>query len=249
MPHLAAAAINAWLTGQEAIPVTQPVLDSTHRAIISPALNADARGIYYSAVLTVADAINGISAGYFSWGTIKLYYAAFYAARVILAANDVALFYPANGKPHSLVLLPGQCAKKEKGVTHKVVWEVLARELSTSTLLGSIGSQSASQWLMSLREEANYKTPRFPDPMVPQHFAALDSAGIENAFVAYVTDTSFLYSFDPDHAALAFPLECLRGAGVALRRRSLGLDTTDIGHIEVCLNAAGINPSAFLAIL
>lgn len=249
MPHLAAAAINAWLTGQGAVPVTQPVLNSTQRAIISPALDADARGIYYSAVLTVADAINGISAGYFSWGTIKLYYAAFYAARVILAANNVAIFYPANGKPYSLVVFPGQCAKKEKGVTHKVVWEVLARELPSSPLLGSIGAQSASQWLMSLREEANYRTPRFPDPMVPQHFASLDSTGIEKAFLAYVADTSFLYSFDPDHAALAFPLECLRGAGAALRRSSPGLDTTDIGHIEVCLKAAGISPSAFLAIL
>lgn len=248
MPHQAAAAINAWITAQGAPPATQPTLDGAQRAIISPALSTDARGIYYSAVLTFADAINGISAGYFSWSVVKLYYSAFYAARVLLAANDVAIFYPLNGKPHSLVVLAGQNAKKEKGVTHKVVWSVLEKQLPASPLLGMIGTQPAWQWLMTLREEANYKTPRFPDPTVPAHFAALDHLGPDKALAAYVADTSLLYPFDPDHAALAFPLECLRAAGAAIRRDGPSLEEADIEHISACLIAAGIAPALLLSI-
>ena len=248
MPHLAAAAINAWLAGQGAVPATHPTLDAAQRAIISPALNADARGIYYSAALTVADALNGIASGYFSWGTVKLYYAAFYAARVLLAANDVAIFYPPNGKPHSLRVLSGEKAKKENGVTHKVVWNVLKAQLPASPLLGNVGAQSASDWFTGLREEANYKTPRFPDPTVPSHFAALDGLGITRAISAYAADSSQLYAFDPDHAALAFPLECLRSAGAALRRDAPALDEADVEHIRTCLVALKIDPDALLSI-
>lgn len=248
MAHLAASAINAWLSSQGKVSPTLPVLDSAQRAIISSALISDARGLFYSAVVTVIDAINGISSGYFSWSVVKLYYASFYSARVLLAANDVALFYPANGKPYSLLLRAGECAKKEKGVTHKVVWDVLERQLPSSPLLGSVGLQSASRWLMGLREEANYRNPRFLEPAVPSYFAALDRIGIEDAIKVYTADTSYLYSFDPDHAALAFPLECLRSAGVALRRSSGTLDESDVEHVRGCLGSVGVDPDSFLSI-
>lgn len=248
MPHLAAAAINAWLSGHGlGIPATQPALDATQRAIIAPALTQDAHGMLYSAAVTVVDALNGISRGFFSWGTVKLYYASFYAARVLLAANDVAIFYP-NRTPHSLRVLAGERAKKEKGVTHKVIWDVLKDQLPNSALLAAIDGRPASEWMMSLREEANYRTPKFPDPTVPTQFAALDTLGFDKALRAYASDMSYLYSFDPDHAALAFPIECLRAAAAALGRTAAPLDDVDRAHIERCLADLGINPAYFLRV-
>ena len=246
MSHRAAAAINAWLIKQGSTSVTQSVLDGTQRLIISPALISDAQGMFYSAVVTAAEALKGVAAGQFSWATVKLYYAAFYSVRVLLAMNDVAIFYPKNGKPYSLRVVAGEAAKKEKGVTHKVVWSVLKAQLPGNPLLGAIGQQSASEWLMNIREDINYRTPRFSDPIVPPHFSALDRLGIARAVAAYIADTSFLYAFDSDHAVLAFPLECLRSAGVALRRNGAELDASDGAHVRSCLAGTGVDPSSFL---
>lgn len=245
MPHLAADAISAWLNIHRATPVAQLVLDAAQRSVIVPALEDDAGGLFYSAIITLADALKGISLGYFSWATVKLYYSSFYAVRSLLAANNVSLFY-VGSKPYSLYLVSGSSPKREHGVTHKVVWSVLGRELSSSPLLGSISSVGAYEWLTHLREEANYKNARFPDPIIPSHFTQIDRMGIPGAVALYVRDTSLLYPFDPDHAAIAYPIECLRIAGNALRQSGINIDVAEVSHIHFCLSGVNISPSQFL---
>jgi hypothetical protein len=59
---------------------------------------------------------------------------------------------------------------------------------------------------MYLREEANYKIARFPEPNVPRHFLKLYQVGIRRACQSYIDDQTAIYIFDPDHAILAYPL-------------------------------------------
>jgi len=99
--------------------------------------------------------------------------------------------------------------------------------------------------MKKLREDANYKTPKFPDPTVPAHFSSLDSIGVGRALHGYVDDQSMLYAFDPDHAAIAFPIECLRRAHVAVARTGNVMDEQDAAHIAACLAEMNLDPAIF----
>lgn len=240
MRHLAAAAINNWLASLPDNPPKKEVgLPAPQSTIISSALREDALGLLYSAQITFLDALQGISSGYFSWGIVKLYYSSFYAVRSLLAANSVSIFY-INNKPYSLIVHPGHKIRKENGLTHKVVWNVLINNFSHSVLLGQIDAFPAQTWLMNLRETANYRTAKFPDPMVPDCLSTLDTLGLEKAIRTYSEDTSMLYTFDPDHAVVAFPLECIRKTRVTLDRLGYKLDDTDIEYLKECYKRIGV---------
>ncbi|HLN23136.1 MAG TPA: hypothetical protein VK558_04045, partial [Patescibacteria group bacterium] len=169
-------------------------------------LKLDAKGLLYSSTLSFLSAIEGAQGASFSWAIVKLYYSCFYAARSILASNDACIFYSGT-KPYSINLAPGASPKKENGVTHKVVWTLFSREFPNNILLNDVDGMAAHAWMTRLRETANYKNAKFPDPLVPEAFSFLDSSGVGATLTAYHTDTVDLFTFDRDHAAVAFPMK------------------------------------------
>lgn len=247
MPHQAAASINHWLNSTPVAQTTSQVLNGSNATLVSHALSSDTTGLFYTASLTFTDALKGIERGYFSWAIVKLYYSAFYSVRSLLGSNLWALFYrPLCGTPFSLRTTLGESPRKEKGVTHKVVWSILKRELPNSGLLGTIGAEPAHEWLMNLREEANYRNAKFPDPTVPNCLSALDQIGIARALLTYSADKTGLYAFDPDHAIIAFPLLCLARARLNLVGARLSLDAHDEEHLANCIEDCGL-PRDFLS--
>jgi hypothetical protein len=230
MSHQASVAIAAWLKGGVGKPQDHIPMDPSHIGPCVSGLHADAGGLYYSGLVSFIDALVGLNSGSFSWSTVKLYYSCFYAARSLLASNGIAIFYDGK-KPYTLKLTLGAIPKKEDGVTHQVVWKVLARELANSPLLGDIDGSPAYAWMTSIREAANYKNCKFYDPFAPRHFSWIESAGVKLSLSQYINDRTFLYTFDPDHAAVAFPLECIRRAGLNLVRLGKSLDEADIQHL------------------
>ena len=82
-----------------------------------------------------------------------------------------------------------------------------------------IGVEDPLDWLMNLREDANYKVARFVEPDIPEHFLKLSKIGIRRACQAYLTDK--IYLFDPDHAILAYPLALLERTCSAFQEYSL----------------------------
>lgn len=244
MPHLAAAAINGWLD-QPPNRLGDP-LPNSQAPIISTALRVDALGLLYSACVTFTNAIHGISSNYLTWPIVNLYYSGFYAVRCILAANSVAIFYsPDNRKPYSLEVVGGSTPKKLSGNTHKIVWDALAHQFPTSPLLGQIDGVKAHNWMTEQREVANYRTPKFPDPLIPTCLETIDSNGLHRSISAYALDHSMLYAFDPDHAIIAFPLECIRRAKSSITGSGLSLEQTEIDCIAEFLNSSGMKPTFF----
>ncbi|WP_133250511.1 hypothetical protein [Cupriavidus alkaliphilus] len=81
---------------------------------------------------------------------------------------------------------------------------------SSPLLSQNIGSEAPFDWLMFRREEANYAAGRFSDPAAPQHFATIVRYGTRRSMAEYLTDKTYLYAFDPDHAMLALPIEALK---------------------------------------
>lgn len=218
---------------------TGHALDADIANKIRIALAQDARGLLYSALISFLSAIDGASHASFSWAMVKLYYSCFYAARSTLASNNVVIFY--NGtKPYSCLAFAGESPRKEKGVTHKVVWSLFAREFAGNVLLNDIDGEVAHAWMTRLRETANYKNARFPDPLVPRAFSSLDVAGVATAVSAYHADEAYTYTFDSDHAAVAFPLACIRQAHVALQRRDIFLDQEEQDFVRQLSARIGI---------
>ena len=247
MPHLGAAAINRWLSGSSGNQNTSNILNSYQTSIIRPALEADSIGMLYSASITFLDAIRGMQGGYFSWSIVKLYYSSFYSVRALLGGHLIAIFYlPGKGTPYSLHVVDGNSPRREKGTTHKVVWKILERDLPNNPVMGTIDNNVAHEWLMALREDANYRTPKFPDPSVPNYFSEIDKNGLVNTLNIYANDKSNLYAFDKDHASVAYPLECLRHSRKALANLSLKLEDDDEEYLSSCLESLKISNEFFI---
>lgn len=244
MPHQAADALAAWLQSLNGAPSEQE-LDGVVAARVRDGLAQDSRGLYYSALISFLSAIDAAGQASFSWSIVKLYYSCFYAARSTLASNNVAIFYSGT-KPYSCTALAGQSPRKEKGVTHKVVWSLFSREFSGNVLLNEIDGDIAYAWMTRLREAANYKNARFPDPLVPKAFSSLDVVGVSVALSAYLADDSYVYTFDPDHAAVAFPLACIRQARMALERRGIYLEQDEQDFIRQLSLRIGVSDGLLL---
>jgi hypothetical protein len=202
-------------------------LPAGHLSSLTGALELDSSSYFYSGAVSIGDAAQAIDRQLFTWATVKLYYAAFYLLRSILAHRGVCLFYDGT-KPYSLRCLAGQSPTKRDGPTHKVVLRLFESEVNQSVLLTQpIGAENPLNWLMARREAANYSTARFEEPAPPSHFRTIAQLGVRRALSAYVKDDSYLYTFDPDHAMFAFPVEILKQAWGHLKSHGRAGPTED----------------------
>ena len=203
----------------------------------------DATSLFYSAMVSFLDAMHGLRAGFFSWATVKLYYVGFYAARAILGFNSVGICYSlkadGRGVEFSLKAAAGANPRQERGPTHKTVWRLYQQELPSSRLLSIINTDPAHIWMMGLREQANYKNPKFTEPFVPPHFSFIDRSSLERTLPLYFGDSIDLYTFDPDHACVAFPIACLKQAQISLRSAGKSLDDASWQYLAMLIDNAG----------
>lgn len=185
-------------------------LGAAQAARLKLSLDNDAISYLYSGAVSIGDAAQAIERQLYSWATVKLYYALFYLSRALMAAHGTAVVYEGT-KPFSWRSQAGATPIKRDGPTHKAVLSSFEATFPTSVLLSQpIAAMSALSWLMSRREEANYTSARFSEPEAPAHFTIAARLGIRKIFAAYVQDGSYLYSFDPQHAMLALPVEALK---------------------------------------
>jgi hypothetical protein len=172
-------------------------------------LGGDSIGYTYSATISIGDATLNIQKGLYTWATVKLYYSTFYAFRALLALNKICIFYVGR-KPYALEVKAGKAPRKKDGPTHKVVLEEFRSWNSGHFLLSQqIGLSDPLEWLMEKREDANYKQAKFCEPEVPNHFKRIIDSGLRQSIQEYLSDTSGIYTFDPDHSMIAYPLKVL----------------------------------------
>lgn len=187
-------------------------LTAGEAAQIEQLLRIDATNYLYSACVSIGEALQGIERSLFTWATVKLYYSAFYLLRSLLALSGRALAY--NGtKPRTLSCRAGEVSISLGAVrgTHQTVIEYFTRSFPGSPLLSQeIVNEAPFKWLMLQREEANYSEARFGDPRCPTLFETIVRSGVRRTTAVYVSDKTYLYAFDPDHAILALPIEALK---------------------------------------
>jgi hypothetical protein len=194
-------------------------------------LQDDGGNSLYSAAVSLADALRGLRDGFYTWATVKLYYAVFYTARCELALRDIALFY-IGGKPCTILTSAGATLAPQKGTTHEVVLDQFSRLFPNSPFLSqTIDGKPPLTWLRERRENANYKNARFVEPNDPTHFRGVVTEGVRRATLAYLSPTGLTtYSFDPEHAMLAFPLRFWRDA--VSEARAAGLPDTIADEVD-----------------
>jgi hypothetical protein len=185
-------------------------LSQTEATHLLKYLNSDAISYIYSAIVSIGDANVSLKQGLFTWSTVKLYYATFYAIRAFLALDNICIFY-VKTKPYAIKVNPGSSPQKREGQTHKIILKEFRNRNPEHFLLSQeIDFEDPLIWLMNKREEANYKAAKFCEPDIPKHFQQIIKFSLRKAIKEYLLDSSSLYTFDADHAILAYPLKTIQ---------------------------------------
>jgi hypothetical protein len=203
------------------------VLAPAERQALELRLREDAKDYYQSSLISLIDGLRSLSAGFFSWGTVKFYYSVFYALRSRLALSGECIFY-VDQKPRHISISVTSTASKLKGTTHKCVLDRFATTSSLDFFLSQdIANEPPLNWLVNKREEVNYKLARFSEPVAPSYMAYAATTELRQMLSAYLSDD--IYIHDPDHAIVAFPFRLV----VDLRARLLNSGITPLLQAEL----------------
>jgi uncharacterized protein (UPF0332 family) len=183
------------------------VLSAQNATKLKLALESDAKDYSYSGLVTLGEAIRGVTEQRYSWATVKAYYATFYFARAILGYNGVGL-WNWNGIYYSLSAQAGAVPKKLSKNTHSSALKLFDSSNVVPHLCNQmIGIDSAIKWLTNQRVAANYTSIRFCDPASNPCFTKISRGSLRQFVEAYALDKQGTYYLDADHAMLAFPIE------------------------------------------
>lgn len=206
MPHNAARYVEANII-PKGIKTYQ--LNHLEAVQIEAILQNDAKDYFYSATISTANAYSSIERRHYSWSTVQLYYSNFYILRGLLALKGICIFYDGY-KPYSIHAIPSESAQKPSGkqnsTTHGMVLSIAKNRIGAS-ITGNgqtIDQLNPLDWMKDLREEANYKHSKFFEPNAPAHLKTVAAHGIRKAIGSYLADS--VYTYDPDHAAVAYNL-------------------------------------------
>lgn len=178
----------------------------------------DSKHVYFSCLITFADALRGLDQQFYSWSCVKLYYLTSYLFRSYVSLDGIAQFhigkYPrwcdakAGDIPHAPPKVAGQLGSE---TSHKMAFNLFASRNANNILLSQdIDNMRPDDWLQKKREYFNYQQAKFVEPACPSCFAGIAEHGARKMFLEYLKDDSYLYAFDPDHAMLAYPLAALK---------------------------------------
>lgn len=193
------------------------------------ALTDDAIDIYYKGVLTLTEALSSISKGLQSWAIIKLYYSIFYLLRVFLAARGYALVRCGRWlytlKIDAMASVVSHSSAKHNGQQvsgdHKTTIYFFEKNFGDETILtNNINGETVFDWMMTAREDINYKHNTFSEPDIDFFSALINSEeGFINWIKTYIADNDGLYVFQENHCCVATPILLLKRVREELESR------------------------------
>ena len=205
---------SGFLKSRKFLPIatrTKFLLSSSDAMMLSNALGKDSEGYLYNGILSIGTGIQSILNKNYGWATVKFYYSVFYLARANLGVNNICIVYDGS-KPFSIISKQGEQLQKRKGTTHKLVLEQFRQNLSAHILLGNdINGECPFSFMMKQRELMNYKAAVMPDPNVPKQYEEIINSNkkIRQWLNIYLSDNIEVYTFDEEHACLAYPFKFL----------------------------------------
>jgi hypothetical protein len=178
-------------------------------------LSLDAEDIYFKGILSICEALNGISNGLHSWAIVKLYYSVFYFLRCSLALNGYAII-----KNKSLYLLKieeGAIPLKKSAPSyrndHIGIINVYKNVIGLRDILqtNTINGECVYLWLSEKRHQIHYRQRSFDEPNYCNFLQTFNDIhnilDIEKNIIEYINDSIPIYCFDENHACLAMPIK------------------------------------------
>ena len=178
-------------------------------------LEEDSKDLYFKGILTLSEALYGISKHLFSWATVRLYYSIFYFLRCSLATKHYAII-----RNKSLYLLRAKEDEKPQKKSSKKyrndhigvinIYRDLYEKIDTLQS-NTIDGQNPYLWLMERRNQVNYREREFHDPGCSEFMKLIERGVADNRLdsmiTTYMKDEDYIFCFQVDHACLALPLK------------------------------------------
>lgn len=177
----------------------------------------DIKNLYFNGLLSVVEAIKGITNGNYSWPTVKLYYACFYLLKCSLICKDIVLlkqgrnvFYIQLTANETFTKVPSD----EKSDHQSTIWLYNKFYDGSDILLtNDINGKNPHEWMRKKREEVNYQHDKFQEPNPPYFWQEIDTQikakNISKQVSKFLNDEDFLYTFQEEYAILAVPIKRL----------------------------------------
>ncbi|MCK5717761.1 MAG: hypothetical protein KAH77_09765 [Thiomargarita sp.] len=186
------------------------VLSEDDALDLRKALDKDSEAYLYNGILSVGAGIKSLLNKNYGWATVQFYYSVFYLARAHLASDNIGIVYDGS-KPYIILSQSGEQLIKKNGTTHKLVLKQFKEHFSNHLMLNTINGQCPLMWLMDQRELMNYRSAVMPDPTIPLQYQEIivSRKTIRQWLHLYLLDDIEIYSFDLEHACLAYPFKFL----------------------------------------
>jgi hypothetical protein len=190
---------------------------------LTQAAEVDASGTFFKALLSIVEAMEGLTRGGYSWAVVKLYYAVFYLLRCKMTAMG-HVFFKCAGTIYSVELkknaVPierskGKFAGSDIRGDHKTILATYIAHLSAGDILltNKVGAVSVFEWMVSVREDVHYRRPTFSEPLSGFFFSDLSTDdGLVLWIDKYLNDANVIHCFLEEHCCLATPLVLARNA-------------------------------------
>lgn len=188
-------------------------LTPNNAKLLNSFLLQDAINLYYKALISFSEAYNTIKHNSYSWPTIELYYSVFYASKAFLNLRGFAILR-AERRLFYIKAYPNEKFSKCTNTTdHKATFEILEKFfLNDDYLLSNkINGMYTYNWIMTKREDINYRDCSFKDPEPPEFWKTINierkKYTIKTIVEKLANDSAGLYVFQPEYAVLGIPIK------------------------------------------
>jgi hypothetical protein len=188
-------------------------LNASQASLLSSDLLEDSKDLYYKGILSFFEAIKSISEGSFSWATVKVYYSVYYFLRCTLAANGVAiirqksLFYLKAIEGEQPVTKGNKKYNSDHSGTINYYIDLFTSDILLSQTIDSVNS---FEWIMSRREQINYRERSFNEPEHSDFWdyiaSQIKNGKLDKLIKDYHND-QFVLCFQEENAMLALPFK------------------------------------------
>ncbi|MDR6469262.1 hypothetical protein J2777_002990 [Paraburkholderia graminis] len=207
------------------------------------ALDQDAASLLHKGLLSFVGACSDLSLNNRSWAIVKLYYSLFYTVRARLCSRRHGLIrnrswyhFDVNSSGSAAIRLNGRRDRYRND--HECALHLYEDIFANSDVLISnpVEGLPPFSWMMELRNIANYRLARFPDPEFPLDVTAklglIDASMLEKIIDDNISDSMHILMFQPEHAWIAIPMKQILAGHTDLvsRGQSIALPAQQYEH-------------------
>jgi uncharacterized protein (UPF0332 family) len=181
----------------------------------------------HAAVISFAEAMGALQSGLSSWAIVRLYYSTFYSIRSMILIGDIVPFH--SGREMLLDTSTGKFLGGGSS-SHHWNWTSIRQTSLKQDWFTSQDSQEAYKMLRDYRENVNY-THAFTEPNIHPCLTS-NTSDLSRRLREYRDDSSFTYTYLPDHLAIAYPIRLIFELDAKLRACGLGLGAERVKHLQ-----------------